>query len=108
MKSPILILVTFFLLTGIVFIACKKGHELPIHTGHGSITPDYRACAICGGYFIKFDNDTSVIYHSFQNLDNFGVTSNSKFPVRATISWKPDTSVTIPNFITITSLRIDR
>ena len=108
MEKSILKLAMLLLLLSIVFIACKKGDELPIHTNHGSITPDYRACAVCGGYFIKFDKDTSVTYHSFQNLDNFGITSNSTFPVKATISWKPDTAVKIPNFITITSLRIDQ
>lgn len=103
MKPAILLI-----LLSTFFIACKKGHELPTRTGHGSITPDYRACTVCGGYFIKFDSDTSVIYHSFQVLDNFGITSNSKFPVKATISWKPDTAVKIPNFITIISLKVDQ
>jgi len=97
-----------FLFITIAFTACKKANEFPLHTAHGSIRQDFGMCADCGGYFIKFDNDTSTIYRSFQLPDNSGITSSTKFPIKGTIGWKPDTSVKIPNFITITSLRIDR
>lgn len=93
----------------IAFTACKKTHEPPsVFTNHGTISLDYRACMMCGGYLIIFDNDTSIVYRSFQIPSNSGVTSNTKFPVKATIGWKPDTSVKIPHFIMITSLRIDK
>jgi len=102
------------LFLSIVFVACKKGHEVPLvneyafHTGHGSITQDFGMCPICGGYFVVFDGDTSIRYRSLQNLDNRGVTSNSKFPLKATISWKPDTSIHVPNYIIITSIKVDQ
>ena len=97
------------LLLAIAFTACKKEHKLPVYsTNHGTISLDYRMCAMCGGYLIVFDNDTSVIYHSFQLPGNSGITSNTTFPVKATIGWKPDTTVKIPHFITIISLKIDR
>ena len=97
------------LLSAIAFTACKKTHEpLSVFTNHGTISLDYRACMMCGGYLIVFDNDTSTVYRSFQIPSNSGVTSNIKFPIKATIGWKPDTSVKIPHFITVTSLRIDK
>jgi hypothetical protein len=108
-------LIAFLLIAG-VFVSCKKTHvqpkqstpDLSIHTGHGHIRQDFGMCAICGGYDIVFDNDTSAMYRSHQSLDNFGITSNSKFPVEATISWKLDTAINSPDFITITSVKTDQ
>ena len=100
--------ISAFLLLGIVFLACKKTHELPVYTNHGTINVDYRMCMTCGGYLIVFDNDTSTVYRSFQIPANSGIIASTKFPIKGTIGWKPDTSVKIPNFITITSLKIDR
>jgi len=99
------------LLLAIVFIACKKGHELPASASfadHGTINLDYRACMTCGGYLIVFDKDTSTVYRSYQVPGNSGITSGTTFPVKAIISWKPDTSINTPHFITITSLKIDQ
>lgn len=102
--------IIMFLLSAVAFTAsCKKDHKLSVYnTNHGTISLDYRMCAMCGGYLIEFDNDTSTIYRSFQIPDNSGVTSGTTFPVKATIGWKPDTTVKIPHFITIISLKIDR
>lgn len=104
------------LLISAAFVSCKKthvqpkqpAHELTIHTGHGRIIRDFGMCAICGGYDIVFDNDTTVWYRSLRSLDKFGITSNSKFPVMATISWQQDTVIHAPNYITITSLKTDQ
>lgn len=98
------------LLLAIAFTACKKEHQLPVSvfTNHGTISLDYRMCMTCGGYLIVFDNDTSVVYRSFQIPVNSGITSDTKFPIKATIGWKPDTTVHIPHFISITSLRLDK
>jgi hypothetical protein len=96
------------LLLAIAFTACKKEHKLPVYaTDHGTISLDYRACMTCGGYLIVFDKDTSTVYRSYQIPGNSGITSGTTFPVKATIGWKPDTSIKISNFITITSLKID-
>ena len=114
MKSSTLKLAVLLLIANFSLISCKKGHVLPkdvsVHVDHGVITQDlalYYTCASCGGYLIKFDKDTSVIYHTIQSLDNFGITVNSKFPVKATIGWKPDTAIKVPHYITITSIKID-
>lgn len=96
------------LLLAIAFTGCKKEHESSIFTNHGTISLDYRMCMTCGGYLIVFDNDRSVVYHSFQIPANSGITSDTKFPVKATISWRPDTTVHILHFISITSLRLDK
>jgi len=107
MKKSVLTLTAFLLLLSIAISACKKSGELPSHANKGVITQDFRMCAICGGYFVKFDTDTSVVYRTFQDLSSFGITGNTKFPLKATIGWKPDTAVKILHFITITSLKID-
>jgi len=113
MKRPACRLIVLLFMT-LVIVACKKGHEgslvneYAFHTGHGSITQDFGMCPICGGYFVVFDGDTSIRYRSLQNLDNLGVTSNLKFPLKATISWKPDTSIHAANYITITSIKVDQ
>src|SRR5579859_168709 len=87
------------------FVSCKKTHvqpkqpasDLAIHTGHGHINQDFGMCPICGGYFVTFDSDTSIMYRALRSLDKFGITSNSKFPVMATISWQQDTIIHAPN-----------
>ncbi|HTD39776.1 MAG TPA: hypothetical protein VK671_04090 [Mucilaginibacter sp.] len=107
MKKSILKFAVFLLLLSVVFVACKKSNEIPSHVNHGVITQDFGECPICGGYFVKFDTDTSVIYRTLQDLTNFGVTVNSKFPIKATIGWKTDTAIKVPHYITITSLKID-
>jgi len=113
MKRNICKLIVLLFIT-VIFIACKKGHDVPLvneyafHTGYGSITQDFGMCPICGGYFVVFDGDTSIRYRSLQNLDNLGVASNSKFPLKAIISWKPDTSIHVPNYIIITSIKVDQ
>ncbi|HEY9002715.1 MAG TPA: hypothetical protein VIM89_15270 [Mucilaginibacter sp.] len=92
------------------FLACKKGHEqLPYHVNEGTITENfaYYDCATCGGYFIKFTTDTSKFYRTFQDLSSFGVTDTSKFPLKVTIGWKPDTTTKLANFITVLNLKID-
>ena len=97
------------LLLAVAFTACKKDQKLPVYnTNHGTISLDYRMCAMCGGYLIVFDNDTSTVYRSFQIPANPGITSDTKFPIKATIGWKLDTTVHIPHFISITSLRLDK
>lgn len=105
------------LLIAVVFVSCKKTHvqpvhkqpaiDLTIHTNHGHITQDFGMCPICGGYFVNFDNDTSTMYRSLRALDKFGITSTSQFPIEATISWQQDSVIRLPNYITITSLKID-
>lgn len=108
-------IVALLLITA-AFVSCKKTHvqpkppapDLTIHTGHGRINQDFGMCPICGGYFVTFDSDTSVMYRSLRSLDRFGITSNSKFPVEGTISWEQDTVIHSPNYITITSLKIDQ
>jgi hypothetical protein len=107
MKKLILTLTAFLLLFSVIIFSCKKSSELPAHGNHGVITQDFRMCAMCGGYFVRFDNDTSTVYRTFQDLSSFGITGNTKFPLKATIGWKPDTVVKIPHFITITSLKIN-
>lgn len=102
--------VLVLLLFAIAFTACKKGHEQPlpaVFTEHGTISIDYGMCMTCGGYRIVFDN-TSTVYRSFRLPNNSGITSSSKFPLKATIGWKPDTTIKIPHFITITSLKVDQ
>ena len=99
------------LLLAIAFTACKKGRQLPasaLFTDHGTISLAYRACVTCGGYLIVFDKDTSTVYRSYQIPANSGITSGTTFPVKATIGWKPDTSVKLPHFITIASLKLDK
>ena len=97
------------LLLAITFTACKKDNKPPAYTtDHGTISLDYRACVTCGGYLIVFDNYTSTVYRSYHIPGNSGITSGTTFPVKATIGWKPDTSIKIPNFITITALKIDQ
>jgi hypothetical protein len=112
MKRLVLNLALPLLIIGVTFIACKKNNEVPTHVNQGTITfpanyGDY-SCATCGGYYIKFTTDTSTFYRTFQDLSAFGVTINTKFPVKALIGWKPDTTVKLANFITITSLKIDQ
>lgn len=107
MEKSIQKFAVFLLLLCIVFPSCKKGNVLPLNVSHGVITEDFGYCAACGGYFVKFDSDTSVIYRTFQDLSNFGVTASSQFPLRATIGWKPDTNRQLTHFIKIISLRID-
>ena len=96
------------LLLAIAFTACKKEHEPLVFTGHGTISIDYGMCMTCGGYRIVFDNDTSTVFHSYLLPTNSGITSSTRFPLKAIIGWKPDTSAIISNFITITSLKIDQ
>ena len=110
MKRLILKLALLLLIMGVTFIACKKSGVKPDHVNQGTITASfgYYTCADCGGYYIKFTNDTSVVYRTFQDLSSFGVNSSSKFPLTATIYWKPDTSSQLPNFITVDNLKIDK
>ena len=96
------------LLLAIAFTACKKEHVPTVFTGHGTISIDFGMCMTCGGYRIVFDNDTTFFYRSYLLPTNSGITSSTKFPLKATIGWELDTSVKIPNFITVTSLRIDQ
>lgn len=109
MKSSKLRPIILSLLLGTAFIACKKGNVLPYHVNQGIISANfgYYECATCGGYFIRFIPDTTKIYRTFQDLSNFGINSSSKFPVKATIGWKPDTASNLANFITVTSLKIN-
>lgn len=107
MDKSMLKVTVFLLLLSLVFPGCKKGNVPPLNVNQGLITEDLGYCATCGGYLVKFDSDTSVIYRTFQDLSNFGINASSKFPVRATIWWQPDTSKQLVDFIKITTLRIN-
>lgn len=109
MKKSLLKLAVLLLLLNIVLIACKKRNELPFYINQGIITANfgYYDCATCGGYYIKFTADTTRLYRTYQDLSGFDINSNSKFPITATIGWKPDTTIKLADFITVTSIKID-
>lgn len=73
----------------------------------GSIIGYYVLFSKIGGpgvvYNIKFNNDT-VLYHTVTELEPFGITTATKFPVKVTVSSKPDG--TGSGWINITTLKI--
>jgi hypothetical protein len=105
MRSMVLKFLMTVLAIGTVVYSCKKTDD-GITQSQGVITEDYGACAICGGYFIRFDTDTTTKYRIKNDITHFGIYPNSKFPINVYASWKPDTSVKYGQYVLITSLRI--
>jgi hypothetical protein len=73
------------------FCGCKKT-DAGAYQSTGVITEDYSYCAFCGGYFIRFDTDTTAKYRIKNDITKFGIYPGSKFPVHVYVNWRADTS----------------
>ena len=88
-----------------VFYGCKKT-DAGAYQSQGVITEDYGSCPICGGYFIKFDTDTTTKYRIKNDISKFGIYPDSKFPINVYANWRADTSAIPGNYVQILSLKI--
>jgi len=95
------LLLAAFIASVFIFIGCQVNNtdNLPYN---GIITgPDLRACACCGGYFIKIDTTTYDFVVLPPNA-NFSL-KNATFPIYVNLDWHPDTS-SCGNYIDITRI----
>lgn len=91
-------------LLSIALTACRKSENME---KSGSIINYYVLFSQMGGqgvvYNIRFNNDT-ILYQIHNDLRPFGISTATKFPVKVTVSSKPDG--TGSDWITITALKI--
>lgn len=96
----------FLFLTGMLCIlfaipwyGCKKETPAPGTWGANAVIAgwNYRACPICGGFYMNFGNSTIInkntyyIYHWSQQISDFFEKQHYKVPLFVTVKWSQDT-----------------
>lgn len=88
----IFILIFLAFSPSLFFIGCHKATQT--YEANASVMgTDMRMCVCCGGYFILFDGQQiNNLYLASAFPEGFKLEENPKFPIRAYIEWKKDSS----------------
>jgi hypothetical protein len=87
-----------FLCLALCFTGCKKPNEAPPHQSTGvlaGIDNEYCPSLACNVIKITISNDTAKnpppFYLTNSTLPQMGIDSNTKFPIKVSLDYKPDT-----------------